>query len=156
VNQEAISPEDLKVLMEERKDAVEAYKALRGILVIYEKNVDDIPEPKKRTGARGPRGKRILQGFDYYIDGELRTEKQNSLSSIANTLGKPLDWKTADLRKFLTDEGIDLENPGEGFTVMLPDPINKELRAERGEIQVVVDEDENGDEDDEDDEDDTE
>ena len=151
--QEVVPPEEIETLNKTRKALVEAYKALRGILVLYELDVSSIPEPKKRTGARGPRGKRVLQGFDYYIDGELRTEKQNSLSSVANTICAPLGWKTLDLRHFIADQGFDLENPPDEIVVQLPDPVNKELRIERGEPQVVLDEDdddENGeDEDDE-------
>lgn len=126
-NRETVAPEQIAEWTESRKTLMEQYKALRGILELFEQDISGIPEPKKRTGARGPRGPRVLSGFDWFIDGEPRTESQNTLSSIANTVCSPLGWKTADLRNFLSEAGVDLQNPPSEYEIQLPDPVNKKL-----------------------------
>ena len=129
-NREQVSPEQISEWTEARKQLMEQYKALRGILELFEQDISGIEEPKKRSGARGPRGPRVLTGYDWFIDGEKRTDTQNSMSSIANTVCTPLGWKTADLRNWLTEQlGVDLENAPAEFEFTLPDPVNKKIAA---------------------------
>jgi hypothetical protein len=137
-----VPPEEIETLSTSRKNLVEQYKALRNILEMFGQDVTTVPEPKKRTGARGKRGPRVLQGYNYSIDGKERSASQNSLSSIANTVCSDLGWKTVDLRNFLTEQGIDLTDPPETFSVTLPN--NHVLAAVRGEEDEdeVVDEEE--------------
>lgn len=135
-----ISDEEMATLNSERKNLVDQFKALKNILDMFDQDVSDIPEPKKRTGSRGKRGPRVLTGFDFYIDGKARSASQNSLSSIANTVCTELNWKTSDLRNFLTEKGIDLQNPGEGFEVELPTDPAVTLKAVKGEPQAADEE----------------
>lgn len=138
----AVAPEVLEAKLAERKNLVEQFKALKNILDMFGQDTSDIPDPKKRTGSRGKRGPRVLTNFDFFIDGEARSASQNSLSSIANTVCSGLNWKTSDLRSFLTENGVDLQNPGEGFEVTLPTDPPKVLKAVKGEAPVADDEDE--------------
>lgn len=115
-----VSEEELAEILKDRKVLSDEYKALRNILEMFGQDVSDIPEPKRMTGSRGPRGPRTLSKFDYSIDGEPRSKTQNSLSSIANTVCKDLNWKTKDLREFLVAQGLDLENPGDTWEYTLP------------------------------------
>jgi hypothetical protein len=151
-----VSAEDLQALTDSRKTNVEQYRALRQILEMFGQDVSTIPEPKKRTGARGKRGPRVLTGFDFAIDGAVRSSSQNNLSSIANTVTSDLNWKTIDLRNFLEEKlaetGHSLQNPPvEGFEFTLPN--GKVLTATPGEEapededdEAEATEDENGDE----------
>lgn len=141
-DQVEISAEELSQMTDARRELVEQYRALRNILEMFGSDVSTIPEPKKRTGARGKRGPRVLTNYDFYVDGEARTASQNSLSSIANTVCKDLGWKTVDLRNFLVEQNIDLENPPAEFSVTLPEPVNKVLKGVKGEPQVDDDDDE--------------
>jgi hypothetical protein len=128
-NRPQVSAEQIQEWTDARKKLIEHYKAIKGILDLFEQDTSGIPEPKKRSGARGKRGPRVLTGYDWFVDGEKRTDTQNSLSSIANTVCTPLGWKTADLRSFLEENGINLQTPPEEFEVDLPDPVNKKLSA---------------------------
>ena len=152
--QTEVPAEKIKEMNDERKVLVEQFKALKGILKMFKFDVDDIKDPKKRTGARGKRGPRVLQNYDFYIDGQPRTRSQNSLSSIANVVCEPLGWKTPDLRNFIEEqewdgEKISLENPPTEFEVRLPDPVNKTLRAQFAPPQREEDEDDSEELDDE-------
>jgi hypothetical protein len=153
IQTEKPSDEQVAQWTQARKDLMEEYKALAGILKLFKQDISGIPEPKKRTGARGKRGKRVFQGFDWFIDGEPRPEKSNTLSNIANTVCAPLGWKTPELRQFLADQGIDLEHPPSEFEVDLPDPVNKKLSAKL-RTPSLADDDEEVEEDDELEEDD--
>lgn len=115
-----ISEEELAKVLADRKVLSDEYKALRNILEMFGQDVSDIPEPKRMTGSRGPRGPRTLSKFDYAVDGETRSKTQNSLSSIANTVCKDLGWKTKDLREFLVSQGLDIESPSDTWSYTLP------------------------------------
>jgi hypothetical protein len=150
-NREAVSPDQIKEWTDARKTLMEQYKALKGILDLFGQDTSGIPEPKKRTGARGKRGPRVLQGYDFFIDDEPRSQHQNSLSSIANTVCSELGWKTKELRDFLTESGIDLENPPEDFEgIMLPEPVSKKLSWKRRTVALDEDGEEEYDDDDDD------
>jgi len=153
-NKVEVAPEQIQEWTETRKTLMNQYKALHGILEMFEQDISGIPEPRKRTGARGKRGKRIFQGFDWFVDDEPRSESQNTLSSIANTItDKALGWKTPELRNFLTEQGIDLNNPPAEGSVMLPDPVNKKISWKQKPISLEGSEEEDFDEEeDEDDE----
>lgn len=131
-DQPQVSQEEVEELTKQRRVALDQFRALRNILDIFQTDTTTVPEPKKRTGSRGPRGPRVLKGFNFFIDGVARSESQNNLSSIANTVCDDLGWKTAELKNFLTENGVDLENPGSGFEVTLPN--NKVLKAVAGPV----------------------
>ena len=158
-NRPKVSSEQVAEWTEARKTLMEQYKAIYGILELFEQDVSAIPKPKSRVGARGKRGKQVLRGFDFAIDGVPRTEKQNTLSSIANQVMSPLNWKTPELINFLKENGVDTENPPNEYTIMLPDPVNKELswkvrpvsladqdEGEEDEVDEEEDEEDNGEE----------
>jgi len=154
-NKPEVAPEQIQEWTSTRKTLMDQYKALLGILEMFEQDVSGIPVPRKRTGARGKRGKRIFQGFDWFIDDEPRTEHQNTLSSIANTItDKAFGWKTPELRNFLTEQGIDLDNPPAEGSVMLPDPVNKKLSWKQKPISLEGSEEFDDDDDVDDDDDD--
>jgi hypothetical protein len=116
----AVSDDEVAELSTSRKELVEQYKALRQILEMFGNDVSTIPEPKKRTGSRGKRGPRVLTNFSFSIDGKERTSSQNSLSSIANTVCADLNWKTADLKNWLAEQGLDFQNPEDSWEYTLP------------------------------------
>jgi hypothetical protein len=139
---ETLSEDELNSLSESRKTLVEQFRALKNILDMFGQDTSVVPDPKKRTGSRGKRGPRVLTDYDYFIDGVARSKSQNSLSSIANTVCADLGWKTADLRSFLTDKGIDLTNPPAEFEVQLPTDPPKTFKAVKGEPAASDDDDE--------------
>jgi hypothetical protein len=115
-----VSDDEVAGLTTDRKELVEQYKVLRQILEMFGHDVSTIPEPKKRTGSRGKRGPRVLTNFSFSIDGKERTSSQNSLSSIANTVCADLNWKTADLKNWLAEQGLDFQNPEDSWEFTLP------------------------------------
>lgn len=147
----SVSEEELNATLASRREAVEQYKALRGILVTFGRDVSHVPEPKKHTGSRGKRGPRVFSKFVFSIDGVERPASQNNLSSIANSVCKDCSetgWKVADLKAFLQAQGLDLENPSD-FSYELPN--GKTISGVKSENLGDEDEDEteeneNGDE----------
>lgn len=105
----------------DRKILSERYKALRGVLEMFGFDVSVVPEPKKMTGSRGPRGPRTLSSFNYFVDGKERSKTQNSLGSIANTILKDTPYGNAkDLRNFLVEQGLDVNNPPDEWAFDVP------------------------------------
>jgi hypothetical protein len=151
VEQVTLTSEELDKLQKDRKENVDQYRALRQILEMFGQDVSGIAVPKVRTGARGPRGPRVLQGYEFYIDGKLR--EKTSISILANTVTSDLNWKTNDLRNFLNEKlaetGNSLEDPPEdGFEFELPN--GKVFKGVPGEPESVEDADGEDDEDDDD------
>jgi hypothetical protein len=85
--QPEVSQEELTGLVTDRKRLSDEYKALRNILEMFGSDVSGIPEPKKMTGARGPRGKRAISMFQFAIDGANLSVAENSLSKVAEVGG---------------------------------------------------------------------
>lgn len=141
-----LSDDELQNLTNHAKELRKQEKALREILVMFGMNVDDIPEPKRLTGSRGKRGPRVFSRYNYSVDGQPRTESQNSLSSIANTVA-PDDWNTPKLREFISSQGIDINNPPDEWSVTLPN--GKVVSAVKKSVEDVYEtsDDDDGDED---------
>lgn len=131
---EKLSAEETESLISNRRALVDQYKALRAMLDLFGFDVDSVPEPKKMTGARGKRGPRVFKNFQFSIDDKELTANQNSLSAIANNMCKDLGWKVKDLHNFLSEQGIDIQNPPDEFEVTLPDPNGKKLSAKKYEV----------------------
>jgi hypothetical protein len=115
-----VSDEELNTLLATRREKTDQYKSIRNILEMFGSDVSDIPEPKRMTGSRGPRGPRTLSNFDYSVNGEPRSKSQNSLSSIASTVCGPLGWKTKELREYLVSQGLNITEPPETWSYDLP------------------------------------
>lgn len=130
-----LSADEISALTTQRRQLNEEFKALEQVLELFDMDTSNVPRPKKRTGSRGKRGPRVFSKYVFSIDGTERTASQNSLSSIANTVckgeGFENDWKSGDLRTFLSEQGIDLTNPPDSFSVTLPN--GKVLSAQKQE-----------------------
>jgi len=132
----------LDELITRRKKAKEHFDILYSVLEMAEVDLSDVPVPNRLAGARGPRGPRVLKGYDFFVGGKPRTDKTNNLSSIAATVWPKT--KVKDLKDFLVAQGIDLENPPDEFEVSLPtEPNPTVLRGVKGAAaEVEEDEDE--------------
>lgn len=144
-----VSADEVEQLLNNRKDLVNQYRALKNMLDVFGIDSSSVPEPKKMTGSRGKRGPRVLTNYAFSIDGKELSASQNSLSAVANNICKDIagGWKVKDLREFLTAQGIDLTNPPSEFEVTLPN--NKVLGAKVVEVDDDDVEDEPADEDNE-------
>lgn len=147
----AVSDEELSNLTNAARELRKRYNALRGVLDMFGFDVSSVPEPKKLSGARGPRGPRTLSNFNYFVDGKPRTESQNSLSSISNTVFKDTPFREAKaLREELARQGLDLQNPPEewAYDVVLDGDkkvkISAVKSAEKDEYVKSDDDDETG------------
>lgn len=141
--QVTLTDEQIAELTTQRREFVEQFKALQNILKLYGQDVSTVPAPKKRTGSRGKRGPRVLTGYTYLVDGE---ERKGSLSTIASTVTKELGWKVSELRNYLIEKGIDLNDPPPQFEVELPTDPPKTLTAVKGVVTASDEEDEEDDE----------
>ena len=113
-----VDPEELQVIEEQRKEAVEKFKAVKNLLSMFGvEGIDSIPDPKSRRGSRGPRGPRTLAKFDYTVnDTEIADSK---LSIVANMCGV----KTKELKDHIKSQGIDLTDPPTSWEAELPNDI---------------------------------
>lgn len=128
-----VSQEEYDAWMTERRELVKQFQAMKEVMELVGMDVDSVTPPKKRTGApRGKRGPRTFTNYQFSIDGKPRAESSNSLSSIAGTVTKDLNWRVNDLHNFLTENDIDLQNPPESFEVTLPN--GKVLSGVRQEV----------------------
>lgn len=127
-----VSEDELNQLTNEARELRKKYNAMRGVLEMFGFDVASVPEPKKMSGARGPRGPRTLSSFNYHVDGKPRTESQNSLSSIANTVFKDTPFsQTKALREELARQGLDLQNPPDEweYTISIGDGKSVKISA---------------------------
>lgn len=149
-----ISPEELVTLTEEYKTGVKDLGLLKSVLAMFRQDdqIADIPDPKRMTGARGPRGKRALSQFVYSIGKDQLPADEQSVTKIAKANGfeDSVDENgkkvTAGSQlKALILSRIKVEDPSElpdEWSVKLPN--NKTLNAIK-----LVDEDDDEDEEEE-------
>ncbi len=113
-----IAAEEMTKLVEQRKSLADAHKALRIILEMFNTDVSDVSEPKKRTGKSGVRGPRASSLIDWEINGE---PFKGKLASVADALGFPgenLRNKAKSIRLWMEENvkdasgnTVDLSNP---------------------------------------------
>lgn len=147
-----ISPDEVVKLSEEYKTGVKELGLLKSVLTMFGQadKVADIPEPKRMTGARGPRGKRALSQFIYSIGKDELPASEQSITKIAKAHG--FEDQTDDEGKKITAASQlknlilsrnNVEEPSElpeTWSVKLPD--NKVLNA----VKSVEDDDDDEDE----------
>jgi len=135
-----LTEEQIEQMIASRKKAKEHFDVLYSVLEMAEIDLSDVQVPPRLAGARGPRGPRVLKGYDFFVDGKPRSEKTNNLSSIAATVWPKT--KVKDLKDFLLAQGLDLENPPDEFEYDLPtEPNSTKLRGVKGALADEVGED---------------
>lgn len=134
-------------LKEQRKAALEQFKAMRTVLEQYKVDVSSVPVPTRARGRSGGSSGSTSQRtgmnpeqYRYHINGKPQPISQNTFSSTAfyATLGcvtsddpatqakldeKPEKWGTQELRDFVAAQGVKVGKPGEGddtWEVTLP------------------------------------
>lgn len=117
---EKLSDTEVQEVAENRKKKVSEFKALKSILEMFGEDISDIPEPKTRRGSRGPRGPRTLSKFQYRINETDLEDDANSLATVAKLSG---GVKVAELKEFITNQGVDLKNPEAEWTAELPNNV---------------------------------
>jgi len=140
-----VSDERKQELLSRRSNIANIFKLQNEMLKYY--GVTELPAdievPTVRRGAVGPRVK-LNKEYQYFVDGKIRQlsddegNKTNpSLSYIATTVTKDLNWKTKELRDYIvenvsgasvSEDGSTVNLPDE-WEVMLPAPVNKSLRG---------------------------
>lgn len=144
-------------LEQQGRELREQYNALRSILDMFKMDIAHVPVPKRLSGSRGPRGPRTLSSFDYFIDGTERSKSQNSLSSIASTVCSDIQtpeghtWKTKNLRDFLVEKGLDINNPPDEWEFTLPNgKVIKAVKNAEKDVYSASDDDDEPDNNDDD------
>lgn len=112
-----LTDEEISELEAQRKQLNEQYKAVRQLLEMFDQDISDIPEPKIRTGSRGKRGPRTLNTYHYRVNETDLPEESDSLAMVAKIAGVK---KVSELKKFITDQGIDLKSPPNEWQAELP------------------------------------
>ena len=136
-----LTPEQVQTLSDERKSLVATYTAVKNLLALSGQDVSEVPEPAKRQGARGPRGKRAISQVVWSIDGTELPADQQTGSAVA----KALDFESAKaFREALTAAGVDVKNPPARIEVTLN---GKQVVGVRGEAENASDEDDSDDDD---------
>lgn len=135
-------------LKEQRKAALEQFKAMRTVLEQYKVDVSSVPIPTRARGRSGggssgstsQRTGMNPEQYRYHINGKPQPISQNTFSSTAfyATTGcvtsddpevqaklneKPEKWGTQELRDFVKAQGVTVGKPGEGddtWEVTLP------------------------------------
>jgi hypothetical protein len=142
-----LSEEEIKKLAEERKQLVMQFKATKEIFKTFGMpGVENVEDPKKRTGAVGKRGPRAITQFTWEVDGVRQSPDKDSLTSIA----ADNDYDSSkELRDAMREAKIDLKKPSDRI----------EFTLKNGKSLVGIkkaQEEEDDEEDDEDDDEETE
>lgn len=158
---ETVSQQEITTLTTERKRLNEEYKALRSILEMFGQDVSNVPTPKKRTGAKGPRGARASSKIEWTVNGETLTGAPGKFANVGKTLG----FDGANLRtvaknfrswiesnvEFVTDDGktdkVDLTTPPSEFSFTAPNGESVIGRFEIDEADEALEDDDDDDED---------
>lgn len=143
-NQEQVSAseDEVRSKLEQRKQLVNEFHALKGILEMFDMSseIADIEDYQQRRGAmpgqkRKPR--KINRG-DYFLDGEPMPEDQNTLSGVASVLGS----KVKTLKTHLEENGVDLKNPSDFEVEFLGRTITATFPVDEDDSDEVEDNDE--------------
>jgi hypothetical protein len=107
-------------LVKARQELVKQLKTVIDMAVIFGDTTEDQKwEMPKRLGAVGPRGKRALSSYNWFIDGVALEGDDNSVAGAAKALGyeKSADF-TADLRK----NKVVIDGKEDNFNTKTPPP----------------------------------
>ena len=104
-----LSEDQVKEMLEKRKDLVMRFRATKEIFKTFGMpGVDEVPDPKKRTGTRGKRGPRAISAFTWSVDGVRQSPEKDSLAGVAADNG----YENAKaLRDAMRAAEIDLKEP---------------------------------------------
>jgi|SRR5215471_1276894 len=104
-----LSEEEVKELTDKRKLLVMQFKATKEIFKTFGMpGVDEVPDPKRRTGSIGKRGPRAISAFRWSVDGVAQAPEKDSLAGVAGDN----DYDSAkELRDAMRKAKIDLKNP---------------------------------------------
>ena len=101
--------------------------------------VDEVPDPKKRTGTRGKRGPRAISAFTWSVDGVRQSPEKDSLAGVA----ADNEYENAKvLRDAMRAAEIDLKEPEDRI----------EFRLANGKLLVGIKHEEEPDDDEDEDE----
>jgi hypothetical protein len=143
-----LTEEQIKDLTDSRKELVMKFKATKEIFKTFGMpGIDEVPDPKRRTGSHGKRGPRAITQFTWTVDGVRQSPDKDSLTGVASENGYE---NSKALRDALREAGIDLKNPEDKIEFTLSN--GKALVG----IKSVEDEDDDEDDDSEDDDETTE
>lgn len=138
------SEDEVRAKLEQRKQLVKEFQALKGILEMYgqTEEIATIGDYQQRRGAMpGQKRKpRKINRMDYTIDGSSVEEDKNTLSGVASIVG----MKVRDLKALLEESGVDLKDPSDFSVTVNNRTVSATLPAD------LADEDDDDDEDDED------
>lgn len=124
--QEKLDPEVLANLRDQRKQKVQEFGALKGILEMFGQDISEIEEPKSgRGGPKGERGPRAINQMVWTVDGQEVPADKSTLSGVASVVS----MSAKDFKAALTEAGVDTKNPGEGFTTTVN---GREVVASKG------------------------
>ena len=136
--QTTASVEDITARREVRKQKVQEFNALKGILEMFgmQDQIADIPDPKVLRGALPgqTRGPRKINLMTFYVDGVQVPADQNSLSGVASIIGG--DTKAKDIRAALKDAGVNTADPDD-FEVSVA---GKTIKGVKSEVDAEDDE----------------
>ncbi|UOF81961.1 hypothetical protein [Caudoviricetes sp.] len=141
---EKLSPEKIKEMSSVRSDLARQLSTLIQTLTNFGMNIlpdgTEMVPAKKRTGGRGPRGKRALSYFTWWID-DVEFENLKAVVEAYDSFEK-----VANLTKAFREAGIDTQKPGDRIDFTLPD--GKILVGVKGEDAPETDSDADDDDDD--------
>lgn len=119
VEVEKLSPEKIKEMSTVRSDLARQLTTLIQTLTNFGMNIlpdgTEMVPAKKRTGGRGPRGKRALSYFTWWID----DQEFENLKAVVEAYDS--FEKVANLTKAFREAGIDTQKPGDRIDFTLPD-----------------------------------
>ena len=133
-----LSEDQIKEYNDRRKDLVTKFKATKEIFKTFGMpGVEEVADPKRRTGAHGKRGPRAITQFTWSVDGARQNPQTDTLAGVASENG----YENAKaLRDAMKAAGLDLKEPG--------DRIEFELSNGKQLVGVKVDHSEDSDDDD--------
>lgn len=139
-----ISEEEVAPLTKIRSDIFSKLKSIKELASTFDQG-EDWELPKRRTGAKGKRGKRALSFFTWSVEGD--DKEYTKLAEIVELY--PAYDKVGDLTKAMREAGLNLTKPEGNLEFTLPD--GKTLTGFNGisadDTPEDDDDDENGDED---------
>lgn len=141
-NTKKLSGEELEKVKEKRAELLKTFKALKSVLEVLgaEKEIASIGNPKIRRGGAGKRKPRITSLYHYRVNETDLQGDADSLSTVATMCG----IGTRELKKFISDQKIDLKKPPAEWEAKLP--------GDMGTLYAVKTVDDSSDEDEDEDE----
>jgi hypothetical protein len=129
-NTSTISGDERTTKIEYRKSLADKFKALKAVWPFMHpgEDISSIQEPGKLNYLRGPKGPKVLDSYDFFVDGK---EIPASLTKLAKTLPVKADGSmhtALDIRNICvtayqaedSENPFDWKNPPASFTFHLP------------------------------------